>query len=59
MSFISNVSYPTNGIIGTIGGAVANNGQWRQFENQVGQDQFEIIDNVFASKLAYFFRNFI
>jgi len=52
MSFISNVSYPTNGIIGTIGGAVANNGQqWRQFENQVGQDQFEIIDNVFARTL--------
>jgi len=48
---MSYVSYPTNGIIGTIGGAVANNGQWRQFENQVGQDQFEIIDNVFARTL--------
>ena len=53
MSFISNVSYPTNPIIGN--SVSANNGQWRQFENQAGQDQFEVIDNAIASKILYFF----
>jgi len=44
MSFIS---YPTNAMIG---GCVSSNDQWRQCENQVGQDQFEVIDNTFASE---------